>query len=242
MIIRYFQKGFNYSQDGPGNRLVYHLQGCNLRCPWCSNPEGMDAAHPAKEEEASAVAQFVLSAKPMFFEGGGLTLTGGECTVQLRAVEELLRLVCAGGVNTCIETNATSPALAELLPLVDHLIADLKHPDPREHARWTGASNETIRGNIAAAARSGKPVWMRIPLIHGVNDSDEALTGFLQFLRPLAGLENFQVEILRYHEYGKDKWKQIGAEYTMRDAFVTPERAEQFERAIRETGVRTIRT
>ncbi len=41
MELWYFQKGFNFSQDGPGNRLVYHLCGCNLRCPWCSNPEGM---------------------------------------------------------------------------------------------------------------------------------------------------------------------------------------------------------
>ena len=40
--IGIFQKGFNYSQDGPGNRLVYHLSGCNLKCPWCSNPEGME--------------------------------------------------------------------------------------------------------------------------------------------------------------------------------------------------------
>ena len=81
MNIHYFQKGFNFSQDGPGNRLVYHLTGCNLRCPWCSNPEGMDAHFAdSRSEPVEKVAQAVLAAKPMFFGGGGLTLTCGEAT------------------------------------------------------------------------------------------------------------------------------------------------------------------
>lgn len=42
--ISIFGKGWNFSQDGPGNRLIYHFQGCNLSCPWCSNPEGIDRA------------------------------------------------------------------------------------------------------------------------------------------------------------------------------------------------------
>lgn len=242
MPLRYFQKGFNFSQDGPGNRLVYHLQGCNFRCPWCSNPEGMDAARPAREEGAEDAARFVISAKPMFFDGGGLTLTGGEATLQAEAALTLLRLAREGGVNTCMETNASSPVFARFLPLLDTLICDFKHPSGAEHLRWTGADNGRVQENIALAVASGMPVLMRIPLIHGVNDDDAALAGFEAFLRPMAAKENLRVEILRYHEYGRDKWKQIGREYAMKDAFVTDARAREFENALRNTGANVVHT
>lgn len=242
MELRYFQRGFNYSQDGPGNRLVYHLCGCNMRCPWCSNPEGMEAAAGRGRTEAiEAVAASVAAAKPMFFDGGGVTLTGGEATLQLPAVRALLGLLRAAGVDTCIETNASHPELPTLFPLLDTLIADFKHPDGAAHRRWTGVGNERVKENLRAAAAFGLPMQLRVPLIHGVNDDDAALAGFIDFF---AGLQRpgMTVEFLRYHEYGREKWARLGREYAMRDAFVAPERAERFESACRDAGIDVVRT
>ena len=61
-----FQKGFNYSQDGPGNRLVYHLAGCNMFCPWCSNPEGLKKTENTQQYTVEELFQEVCSCKMMF--------------------------------------------------------------------------------------------------------------------------------------------------------------------------------
>ena len=89
MKLSIFQKGFNFSQDGPGNWLVYHLAGCSLCCPWCSNPEGK-AHGGGKEVTVEEVAEEALRSQPMFFSGGGVTFTGGEATLQ---TEELILLL-----------------------------------------------------------------------------------------------------------------------------------------------------
>lgn len=241
MNLNYFQKGFNFSQDGPGNRLVYHLSGCNMRCAWCSNPEGMDAGRaPSKSEPVESVAQAVLAARPMFFGGGGLTLTGGEATLQFDAIAALFKRVREGGVHTALETNATHPRLPALFPLLDLLIADFKHPDPQAHRRFTGLSNETVRANIERAASEGMELLVRIPLIHGVNDDGAALSGFAAFLGRFSG--RLRAEVLRYHEYGRDKWEKCGMTYQMKDAFLPEGRAEQLENMLRAEGLEIVRT
>lgn len=242
MELWYFQKGFNYSQDGPGNRLVYHLCGCNMRCPWCSNPEGMQRyEHNARHMPVEDVARQVISARPMYFEGGGLTLTGGEATVQFDAVKALLTAVKAAGINTCMETNASHPRLAELFPLLDTLIADLKHPFEAQHRQWTGIGNGQVIENLKAAAAYGMPLQLRTPLIHGVNDDDTAMAGFRDIYSGLSR-PGMTVEFLRYHEYGREKWEKLGKRYQMENAYVTDERVQAFENACRQAGVSVIRT
>ena len=243
MNVKYFQKGFNYAQDGPGNRLVYHLSGCNMQCKWCANPEGMQQISGLyREESVEAIETAVLSARPMFFDGGGLTLTGGEVTVQLEAALELLAHVHAKGIHTCIETNASTKRFLELLPHVDLLIADIKHPDPLIHKQITGLDNALIMDNLLAACKMDKSMLIRIPLIHYINDDDSALSGFSAFFSKMAGHGNVRAEILPYHEYGKDKWLKTFGHYDMTDAFVTAARVRQFEDAFSSVGISVIRT
>ena len=161
--------------------------------------------------------------------------------MQFEAVEALLQRLRAGGVNTCIETNATHPRLEALFPLLDTLIADFKHPDDALHRQWTGVGNGRVKQNLRAAAAHGLPVQLRVPLIHGVNDDDAALEGFVEFFASLQR-PGLSVEFLRYHEYGREKWEKLGREYRMKDAFLPAGRAEAFERACAEAGIRIVRT
>lgn len=245
MKIKYFQKGFNYSQDGPGNRLVYHLHGCNMRCPWCSNPEGMSIgvsypAFPVTEVEVDSLYNEIMSCVPMFFDGGGVTFTGGEVTLQADAVCELLKRLKAAGINTAIETNALSPALRTLLPLLDHLIMDFKSADEQKLLTVTGGSVEPIKANLAAAVDSGCDILVHIPLIGGFNDSDEDIEKLSDALYPYK--DKIRVEFLSYHEYGKDKWGKCSLEYKMENAHIPVGRYKETVNKFKAVGFTVVRT
>ena len=237
--IKILHKGFNYSQDGPGNRLVYHLQGCNLHCPWCSNPESM-AFDGGEETEVCELISQAKGAQLMFFDGGGVTFTGGEPTVQFEPLKETLIMLKQNGINTAIETNGTNPKLPELFEYIDYLIMDFKHHNNEKLKEFTGLGNETVIKNIAAACEKNKNPLLRIPLIHCFNSSVEDAENFAEILKNYK--EKIRIEILRYHEYGKDKWKQNNMEYRMENAFVGDEEFENFCDILKSNGFTLIKT
>lgn len=241
MILRYFQKGFNYSQDGPGNRLIYHLQGCNMRCPWCSNPEGMDISKECVEKDVNEILEEIISCKPMFFDNGGVTFTGGEATIQSDAVLYLMQKAKENEISTAIETNATLN-LEKLIPVCDYFMIDFKHPDSEKLKEITGVSNENICQNILNLLKF-KTLHLRIPLIHGFNDSDTDLEGFIKFFKEVkTNGGQFDIEILPYHEYGKEKWLKQGKNYTVSDGFVSKDTVNNFINTFKNNGFTVIKT
>ena len=234
MKIYTFQQGFNYSQDGPGNRLVLHLQGCNMRCPWCSNPEGIPMGEDAKStREISELIEYAVRCKPMFFDDGGVTLTGGEPTVQYDAVAEFLQQCKSAGIHTCIETNGTHPKLPELYPYIDHLIIDFKHPHDDAHKQLTGLGNAQVKRNIEAA--QGRQLHVRFILLHGHNT--HLAQDYIDFFTQL-DTTPMTFELLSYHEFGREKWD----DYAFEAAFVPEETLQHIAKELSSAGLTLVNT
>ena len=173
----------------------------------------------------------------MFYDGGGVTFTGGEATMQFDVLKELLVRLKQAGIHTTIETNGAHPKLPELFPYIDQLIMDCKHWNAEKHVMYTGIPFETVDQNLRRAASEHKCLDIRIPFIGGVNDSEEDMEMFTQYLQELAG-ENVTVEILKYHEFGKNKWEACGMEYQMTEkAHVTVEQIHYFQEKLKKNGI-----
>lgn len=233
--MRIFQKGFNFGQDGPGNRLVYHLQGCNMHCIWCSNPEGM-TFKGGKEYSVQEVFDECRRSKLMFFSGGGVTFTGGESTLQHAELMELLKLLKSDNIHTCIETNGTSEKLLEILEFIDYLIMDFKHYESDTLKKYTGIGNEIVKKNFEKNCKNKRQQHIRIPLINGINtDSPQ---GFAEYFSKF-DTSNTVFEFLPYHEYGKEKWIE---EYKLKNGFVSAETLESFKQIFINHNLKLITT
>ncbi len=234
--MKILHKGFNYSQDGPGNRLVYHLQGCNFACKWCSNADSIPTMNPkAVDYTVDEIIDEIMRSRMMFFDGGGVTFTGGEVCVQSEELIVVLKKLNDLGIHTAIETNASFDSLKKLSDYVDYLIADFKHYDDLKHREWVGASNRSVKDNIEYLLKNRNQLHIRIPVIGGVNDNPD---GFAEYFSKLE-TSNAVFEFLSYHEYGKDKWK---GNYQIENGFVTKEKINEFKIKFEHNGMKTVET
>ncbi|NCB63592.1 MAG: glycyl-radical enzyme activating protein [Clostridia bacterium] len=157
----------------------------------------------------------------------GITVSGGEPLSQPAFTAELLRLFHESGVHTALETCGCAPfsALEAAAPYCEMVFFDLKLMDSARHRRWTGAGNEEILENLRLLSRRfpALPVVVRTPLIRGVNDDMENLTATVEFLKDVKSLRDY--ELLPYHNWGEDKYRQLGRDYSLKDVS-PPNKAE----------------
>jgi len=183
------------SEDGPGIRTTVFFKGCPLSCAWCQNPEGIgrlpeidDAGKPVGEWIALDELLYHLRQDSLFYRssGGGVTLSGGEPTLQMAFAGALLKALKAEGLHTAIETCGffNYRRFSErLLPWLDLVYFDFKLMDDGASRRQTGQSNRPVLDNFVRLSRqSAVPVIPRVPLIPGVTTTKENLQSIAGFL------------------------------------------------------------
>lgn len=151
----------------------------------------------------------------LFYEqsGGGVTLSGGEIMTQdmdyiINILKKCHRLGYRVNIDTC--GHAKFENFEKILPYVDTFLYDIKHMDNDIHKELTGVDNEFVLGNLKKLSENGAKINIRMPLVEGINSSDEHIDKVIDFLKDLKILK---VNLLPYHNTGKSKYERLDMVY-----------------------------
>lgn len=224
--------------DGDGFRTVVFLKGCPMHCKWCSTPESqsfqVEKAGDKTYGQEMTVEQVLKEIRkdiPFYFHsGGGLSVSGGELLSQPEFSRCLLQQARKEGIDTAIETTLFAPwkAAENVLQHAHTVFADLKFIDSDLHKKYCGVDNEIILKNFLKTNDSHTQfrLIVRIPIIPGLNDSEEELCGMGKFCAGLSRLHS--VQLLPYHRLGSDTYRKLGRTYEL-EGLLSPS-AEHMQR------------
>ena len=193
----------------------HHLAKCEM-CGKCV------AACPAGARQiygyAKSIEDIVAEVKKdkAFYDpsGGGVTVSGGECMLQIDALCELLKQCRENGIRTAVDTAGDVPwtHFEKILPFTDLFLYDVKCFTEALHQEGTGISNKRLLENLTRLSKETEvDIIVRIPLIPTFNDNKEEIQKIAAFLRPLRIRD---VELLPYHQMGEHKYDGLGRAFT----------------------------
>ena len=171
--------------------------------------------HNAKEicgKEYSIEEIFeTVSCDKIFYEtsGGGVTFSGGECMLQIDFLAEILKKCRENGIHTAVDTAGNIPweSFEKIVPYTDLFLYDIKVMDNEKHRQYTGVENVLILKNLAKLLKSDNSVWIRVPIIPGVNDTEEEMKKIKNFFDENGYPE--KIQLLPYHSMGEYKYDAL---------------------------------
>lgn len=211
-----------------------------VRCGACAEACPAEARRLAgRRMTVDEVLAEILRDRPFYEDsGGGATFSGGE---PLRQPEFLLALLDAcrrREIRTALDTSgcARPDDLFAAARLADVILYDVKTLDDDRHRRYTGVSNRPILENLHALGRRHENIWVRMPLVPGVNDAPEDVEAVVRLAASISGVR--QVNLLPYHATGAAKFARLGKAFPgSRLAPPATEAVEQIAAGVQGLGV-----
>jgi pyruvate formate lyase activating enzyme len=166
-----------------------------------------------KETSVSEVIAEVMKDKAFYNNsGGGMTISGGEPMMQFKFTKALFKEAKKNGLHTCLDTCGFTKFenYEEILKDVDIFLYDLKDTDPVRHKEYTGVKLDLILENLQKLDDAGATIWLRCPIIPGVNADKEHMKSIAGITAKLKNLQ--EIDLMTYHPLGESKQERLGLE------------------------------
>ena len=227
-------------------QIAFFKQKC-LGCGMCGNKKDESTAETCpvgaievlgREYGIQELLETVLQDAPFFQNGGGVTLSGGECLAQPDFAVALARAFYDNGISVYIDTCgfARWEIFNKIIPYTDKFLYDIKAIDAEVHLRCTGKDDSMILENLRRLCAKGCRVEIRYPLVMGYNDCECERIG--EFLCGLQGIA--KVKVLQYHSFSASRYEALGMKSTLPDTQTTVQDLENAVNILRGYGLNAI--
>lgn len=198
--------------DGPGVRFVVFLQGCNLRCKCCHNPDTWDI-QSGTEYTPKQILDRVLHYREYFGNTGGITVSGGEPLLQSDFVYEVFALCKEAGINTCLDTSGSimNCSVERMLEVTDHILLDVKYTDDLLYRENVGCSLEKIEEFLSLICKKNIRTTLRQVIIPTVNDTQKNILALKKIAQKYNNID--KIELLPFRKICQVKYDNLGLEF-----------------------------
>lgn len=220
----------------PSAQDAEHCLVCGACAEACPTEARQVVGRPMSVGE---VVEVVLKDRIFYDDsGGGVTFSGGEPLQQSDFLRAALEACQSRGIHTAVDTCGLAPEedLLSVAEVTDLFLFDVKMLDDSRHRRYTGVSNRQILANLKALGRRGQRIWMRVPVIPGVNDDAENLEATAELAASIPSVE--RVCLLPYHPLGESKSKRLDRDVSLPDLHApTPGEMQNLLELVEAVGV-----
>lgn len=194
--------------DGPGIRTVVFLNGCNLRCKFCHNPEMWKMGE--ENYTSDEIVKKVLRSKPYFKDKGGVTFSGGEPLLQYDFLLEICKKLKKENIHIALDTAGIGLGdYRELLKYIDLVLLDIKHITKEGFLDITCRDYlDKYKEFLKELNNSNVEVWIRQVIVPGVHDNKDYLKSLKEFIK--SNINNVKrIDFLPYHKLGSEKYDKL---------------------------------
>lgn len=177
---------------------------------------------------------------------GGITVSGGEPTIQSDFILEFLKMCKENSIHTTLDTCGYAPEhiYKKLFPYVDLVLFDIKEIDSEKHQRFTNISNDLILKNAIWIAKylnnNNKKLWVRTPIIPNYTATEENIKGIGEFIvNELNSVERW--DLLCFNRLCTEKYSRLGINWILKDEpLLIQKEIEYFVKIAESTGVKNV--